>query len=181
MAFVPILAIWGMLSLKGEALVHLVNATYRGLLFFAWCAAETDSVACLESTGALQAVLVHPERPEEIGFLSLIVLLITALLSFLLVWRFGKRPTSILQRLMGAILGVANGFTLSYILLPFLPYREQIPLASVQSSLEEELPSVVGSLTGSAIGPNLSISVILLIALIVFVIVAVRFIRPTEA
>jgi membrane-associated HD superfamily phosphohydrolase len=180
MAFVPIAGMWVLLSTKGDVLVGLANTMYRGLLFLTSCATDSDTGACMESMGLLQAVLIHPESPGEVRLLFLVTLVATALLSFLLVLRFGKAPHSMLQRLMGAVLGVANGFTLSYLLLPFLPYREQIPFAAAQSAVQTDVPRVVESFPQLALVPNLDASVVVVIVLAVFVIIAVRLIRPTS-
>jgi len=152
MAFVPILAIWGLLGVRREALVAAVNTAYRGLLFFTACGTQTDTGSCLESSGVAAAMLVDPGRP----------------------------PTSLLQRLMGAVLGVANGFTLSYLLLPMLPYRQQINLPIASTAAEEELPNIAQGLPVSFNVPQVSVAAVVLVFFVVFVILAVRLMRPTE-
>jgi len=180
-AFVPIVAAWVLLGARGEALVNLVNTTYKGILFFTSCSGEADAVVCAESSGVTTVALVDPSSPDQTRLLFLTVFVMTVLLAFLLVVRFGKKPPSVLRKLMGAILGVANGFTLSYLVLPLLPYRQQIPLGVGAATAEENLPGIAPGFSGSIAVPHVSVAAAVLILFVGFVIVAVRLIRPTEA
>lgn len=180
-AFVPIVATWAVLGAKGEALVNLANTTYKGVLFFTSCSGDTDAVVCAESSGVTTAALVDPSSPDQTRLLFLVVFVMTVLLTFLSVIRFGREPGSVLQKLMGAILGVANGFTLSYLLLPLLPYRQQIPLDLGAATAGENLSGIAPGFLGSISVPNVSVGAGALILFVGFVIVAVRLIRPTGA
>jgi len=180
MAFVPILAIWGLLGVRREALVAAVNTAYRGLLFFTACGTQTDTGSCLESSGVAAAMLVDPGNADQTHLLLLVVFVTTIVLAFVLVMRLGRPPTSLLQRLMGAVLGVANGFTLSYLLLPMLPYRQQINLPIASTAAEEELPNIAQGLPVSFNVPQVSVAAVVLVFFVVFVILAVRLMRPTE-
>lgn len=180
MVFVPILAIWGLLGVRKEALVASVNTAYRGLLFFTACGTQTDTGSCLESSGVAAAMLVDPGNADQTHLLLLVVFVATIVLAFVLVMRLGRPPTSLLQRLMGAVLGVANGFTLSYLLLPMLPYRQQIDLPFASAAAEEELPNIAQGLPISFNVPQVSVAAVVLVSFVVFVILAVRLARPTE-
>jgi hypothetical protein len=180
MAFVPILALWGMLGARKESLISAVNATYKGLLFFVSCGSQTDTEACLEASGVAKAMLVDPGNVDQARLLLLVVFVSAVVLVFTLVVRLGKPPTSLLQRLMGAVLGVANGFTLSYLLLPLLPYRQEINLP-VASATEEGLPNIAQGLPSSLGFPHVSAAVVVLVLFVIFVLVAVRLMRrPAE-
>jgi hypothetical protein len=180
MAFVPILALWGLLGTGKESLISTVNAGYRGLLFFASCGSQTDAEACLEARGVANAVLVDPGNAEQARLLLLLIFVCAVALVLTLVVRLGKPPTSLLQRLMGAVLGVANGFTLSYLLLPLLPYRQEINLP-VASATEDGIPNIARGLPSSVGFPDVSAAVVILVLIVVFVLVAVRLIRrPAE-
>lgn len=179
LTFVPILSLWGVFNLKGDALISLVNATYRGIRFFALCGTEEDTAACLQASGVMQAVLVNPDSPGQRRLLFLVASAVTILVAFTLVARFGKPPHSILQRLAGAVIGVANGFILSYLVLPLAPLQEQTAIPLAATMVREDSAHTVGPaspLTAvfQAAGPFL-----LVILIVLFVVVAVRFIRPT--
>ena len=180
MAFVPILAIWGLLGVRREALVAGVNTAYRGFLYFTACGTQTDSGSCLESSGVTAAMLVDPGNAGQTSLLLLVVFVTTIVLVFALVMRLGRPPASLLQRLMGAVLGVANGFTLSYLLLPMLPYRQQINLPIASAAAEEELPNIVQGLPVSFNVPQVSVAAVVLVFFVGFVILAIRLMRPTE-
>ena len=180
MAFVPIVALWMILGARKESLISAVNATYKGLLFFASCGSQTDTEACLQSSGVTNAVLVDPGNSDQVRLLLLLVFVSAVVLILALVVRLGRRPTSMLQRLIGAALGVANGFTLSYLLLPLLPYRQEIDLP-VASATEEGLPNIAQGLPGSLPFPRVSAAVVVLALFVIFVLVAVRLMRrPAE-
>jgi ABC-type transport system involved in multi-copper enzyme maturation permease subunit len=179
MAFVPIVVLWGLLGAKKESLINAVNGTYKGLLFFTACGSQADSGACLQSSGIAKALLVHPASADQSRLLLLLVFVSAVVLVFALVVRFGRPPTSLIQRLMGAVLGVANGFTLSYLLLPLLPYRQQINLP-VASAGERALPDMTQGLPSSLGLPPVSVAVVVLVLFVLFVIVAVRLMRPVE-
>jgi hypothetical protein len=176
LAFVPILGIWGLLGVKRDALINLVNVAYRGILFFTFCGSAADSAECLESSGVATVLLVDPSNEAQTRLLLLVVFISTVALVFALVMRLGRRPTSFIQRLAGATLGVANGFTLSYLLLPLLPYRQQIDLPIATSAAEDGLPTVAASISM----PQVSIAALVLVVFVVFVVLAVRLMRPTE-
>ncbi len=180
MAFVPIVSIWALLSAKGNALVGLVNVAYKGFQFFTSCSGEAGSAACAQAAEVTTAVLVDPSSPDQARPLFLTVFVLTVVVAFVFVVRFGRKPASILQRLMGAVIGIANGFTLSYLLLPMLPYRQQIPLPVAASAAEGELQGAGQSLPGSLSVPPVGAGVVLVAFLIAFVILAVRLIRPPE-
>jgi hypothetical protein len=180
LAFVPILAVWGLISVREDAIVAAVNTVYRGLLFLTACGTHTDSGSCLESSGVAAAVLVDPGNTDQTRLLLLAIFVITIVLVFTLVMRLGKPPSSLLQRLMGVVLGVANGFTLSYLLLPMLPYRQQIGLPIAAAAAEDDLPIIAQSLPISFNVPHVSVVAVVLVAFVVFVILAVRLMRPTE-
>jgi hypothetical protein len=177
MAFVPIVAIWGLLGVKRDALINVVNVAYRGILFFAFCGSAADSAECLDSAGVATALLVDPSNEGQTRLLLLVLFISAVALVFTLVMRLGRKPTSFLQRLAGVALGVANGFTLSYLLLPLLPYRQQIDLPIATAATEDGLPSVVASINV----PHVSIAALILVVFVVFVVLAVRLMRPTEA
>jgi len=180
MAFVPILALWGLLGARKESLISAVNTGYRGLRFFASCGSQADTEACLGASGIANAVLVDPGNAEQARLLLLLVFVSAIALVLILVVRLGRPPASLLQRLMGAGLGVANGFTLSYLLLPLLPYQDEINLP-VASASEEGLPNIAQGLPSSLGFPSVSAGVIVLVLLVVFVLVAVRLMRkPAE-
>jgi hypothetical protein len=176
MAFVPILAIWGLLGVQRDALINLVNVAYRGILFFTFCGSAADSAECLDSSGVATALLVDPSNEGQTRLLLLVVFISAVALIFTLVMRLGRKPTSFLQRLTGAALGVANGFTLSYLLLPLLPYRQQIDLPVATAATEDGLPSVAASINM----PHVSVAALVLVVFVVFVVLAVRLMRPTE-
>lgn len=180
MAFVPIVSTWALLRAKGDALVGLVNAAYRGLRFVTSCSGEADSAACAQGADVTTVVLVDPSSPEQAHLLLLTIFVLTVLVAFLFVMRFGRKPASVVQRLMGAVIGIANGFTLSYLLLPMLPYRQQIPLPVATSAAGSDVPGVVQSFSGSLSVPHVSTAAVLLTFLVAFVGVAVRLMRPTE-
>jgi NADH:ubiquinone oxidoreductase subunit 6 (subunit J) len=180
MAFVPILALWGLLGARKESLIGAVNAAYKGLLFFASCGSQGDTETCFEASGVANAMLVDPSNADQARVLLLLVFVSAIMLVFTLVVRLGKPPTSLLQRLMGAVLGVANGFTLSYLLLPLLPYRQEINLP-VASATEEGLPSIAQGFPSSLGFPQVSAAAVVLVLLVIFVLVAVRLMRrPAE-
>lgn len=180
MAFVPILALWGLLGARKESLINAVNSTYKGFLFFVSCGSQTDTEACLEASGVAKAMLVDPGNTDQARLLLLVVFVSAVVLVFTLVVRLGKPPTSLLQRLMGAVLGVANGFTLSYLLLPLLPYRQEIDLP-VASATEEGLPNIAQGLPSSLGFPHVSAAGVVLVLFVIFVLVAVRLMRrPAE-
>ncbi len=179
MAFVPIVVLWGLLGVKKESLISAVNATYKGLLFFTSCGSQADTGACLQSSGIAEAMLVDPGNADQSRLLLLLVFVSAVVLVFALVVRLSRPPTSLIQRLMGAVLGVANGFTLSYLLLPLLPYRQQIDLP-VASAAGQELPNIAQGLPGSLSLPPVSVAVVVLVLFVLFVIVAVRLMRPLE-
>ncbi len=179
MAFVPIVVLWGLLGAKKESLIGAVNSTYKGLLFFTSCGSQADSGACLQSSGIAQAMLVDPGNADQSRLLLLLVFVSTVVLVFTLVVRLSRPPTSLIQRLMGAALGVANGFTLSYLLLPLLPYRQQIDLP-VASAAGQELPNITQGVPGALSLPPVSIAAVVLVLFVLFVIVAVRLMRPIE-
>jgi hypothetical protein len=180
MAFVPIVSTWALLRAEGDALVGLVNAAYRGLRFVTSCSGEADSAACAQRVDATMALLVDPSSPDQAHLVFLTIFVLTTVAAFLFVMRFGRPPASVVQRLMGAAIGIANGFTLSYLLLPMLPYRQQIPLPVATSAAGSEVPGVAQSFSGSLSLPHVSTSVVLLTFLVAFVSVAVRLMRPTE-
>jgi hypothetical protein len=179
MAFVPIVVLWGLLGVKKESVISAVNSTYKGLLFFTSCGSQADTGACLQSSGIAEAMLVDPGNADQSRLLLLLVFVSAVVLVFALVVRLSRPPTSLIQRLMGAVLGVANGFTLSYLLLPLLPYRQQINLP-VASAAGQELPNIAQGLPGSLSLPPVSVAVVVLVLFVLFVIVAVRLMRPLE-
>lgn len=180
MAFVPILALWALLGARKESLIGAVNTGYRGLRFFASCGSQADTEACLGASGIASAVLIDPGNAEQARMLLLLVFVSAVALVLILVVRLGRPPASLLQRLLGAGLGVANGFTLSYLLLPLLPYQNQIDLP-VSSATEEGLPNIAQRLPSSLGFPDVSTAVVVLVLLVVFVLVAVRLMRrPVE-
>lgn len=180
MAFVPIVSAWVLLNAKGDALVGLVNVAYRGLQFFTSCSGDAGSAACAQASEVGTAVLVDPGSPDQARPLFLAVFVLTVVVAFVFVLRFGRKPASILQRLMGAVIGIADGFTLSYLLLPMLPYRQQIPLPVAASAVEGDLQGAGQGLSGSLAVPPVGAGVILVAFLVAFVILAVRLIRPPE-
>jgi hypothetical protein len=180
MAFIPIVSIWGVLQVKMEALVATVNSTYKGLLFFASCGSQADTSACLESSGVAHAMLVDPASADQSRLLLLLVFVSTVVLVFILVRRFGRPPVSLVQRLMGALLGVANGLTLSYLVLPLLSYGQRINLPVASAAAEEELPIIASSLPSVFGIPQVSVAVVVLVLILLFVFVAVRLMRPME-
>jgi hypothetical protein len=180
MAFIPIVSIWWILQVKMEALVATVNSTYKGILFFASCGSQTDTSACLELSGAAHAMLVDPASADQSRLLLLLCFVSTVALVFLLVMRFGRPPVSLVQRLLGAVLGVANGFTLSYLVLPLLSYGQRINLPVASATAEEELPNIASSLPSFIGTPQLSVAVVVLAVIVLFVFVAVRLMRPME-
>jgi hypothetical protein len=180
MAFVPIVAVWALLGVNKDGLVGSLNAAYRALRFLLACGSQSDSQSCPETLGLAGAVLVDPGNPEQVRLLLLLFFVCTVALVFLLVIRFGRRPTSLVQRLLGAVLGVANGFTLSYLMLPFLPYRQEILLPISSASAEQDLPSVAPSLPSSLGIPNVTAGAVFVLMFVAFVIMAVRLMRPTE-
>jgi hypothetical protein len=180
MAFVPILAVWGLLGVKRDSLISLVNVVYRGGLFFTSCGTTADTAACLESSGIAEALLVDPANEAQTRLLLLVVFVSTVVLVFGLVMKLGRKPVSFLQRLTGAVLGMANGFTLSYLLLPLLPYRQQIDLPIATAAAEEGLPNVAQGLPASISIPHVSIAALVLVVFVAFVILAVRLMRPTQ-
>ena len=180
MAFIPIVSIWGVLQVKMEALVSTVNSTYKGLLFFASCGSQADTSACLESSGVAHAMLVDPASADQSRLLLLLFFVSTVALVFILVMRFGRPPASLVQRLMGALLGVANGFTLSYLVLPLLSYGQRINLPVASAAAEEELPNIASSLPSFFGTPQVSVAVVVLVLIVLFVFVAVRLMRPME-
>ena len=151
------------------------------LLLFTSCGSAADTAACLDSSGVAAALLVDPGNEGHTRLLVLVAFVSAVVLVFTLVMRLGKRPTSFLQRLTGAALGVANGFTLSYLLLPLLPYRQQIDLPMATAATEEGLPNLARGLPASIGMPQVSIAALVLVVFVVFVILAVRLMRPTEA
>jgi hypothetical protein len=179
-AFVPILATWALLGSRKETLVTLINVAYRGLLFFSACGSQTDTATCVESSGIGAAALINPGDADQGRLLLLLVFTSVVVVVLALVMRFGRRPTSLLQRLVGALLGVANGFTLSYLLLPMLPYRQHITLPVASTAADEGLPSIAHGITTSFSVPPVSVAVVVLVVFVVFVILAVRLMRPTE-
>jgi hypothetical protein len=180
MAFVPILTLWALLGARKESLINAANAGYRGVLFFASCGSQADTSTCLEATGIANAVLVDPGNAEQTRLLLLLIFVSAVALVLILVVRLGRPPTSLLHRLAGAGLGVANGFTLSYLLLPLLPYQHEIDLP-VASATEEGLPNIAQGLPSSLGFPDVSAAVVVLVLLVVFVLVAVRLMRrPAE-
>ena len=180
LAFIPTLAIWGLLSFRKETLINAVNVAYKGLLLFTVCGGQSDTATCLESSGVGEAVLVNPGNPDQVRHLLLLVFVTAVALVFTCVLRFGRRPTSLLQRLIGTLLGVANGFTLSYLVLPMLPYRQQIAVPVASMAAEEEMPGVVTGLPASLSVPQVSLAAVVLVVFVAFVIVAVRLMKPTE-
>jgi len=178
--FALVLALWSLASVKGDMLIRLANMMYRGLTFFARCGAEEDPVACLEAAALMQTLLVNPENPNHARLFFLIVLAGSLLLSSLVVVRLGKAPLSAPQKLMGTVMGLANGFMLSYFLLLIAPYRQQIPLPIAEAVGGEYL------LHRPEGNPGLNpifqggLPLTLLIVLVLFVVLAVRFIRPTK-
>jgi hypothetical protein len=180
MAFVPIVVVWALLGVNKDGLVGSVNAGYRGLRVFLACGSQSDSQSCLESAGVAGAALVDPGNPEQVRLLLLLFFVCTVALVFLFVTRFGRRPTSLVQRLLGAVLGVANGFTLSYLVLPFLPYRQEIILPTSSASAAEDLSPVAPNLPSSLGVPSVTAGVVFVVLFVAFVILAVRLMRPTE-
>jgi hypothetical protein len=180
LAFVPIVAVWALLGAKGDSLIGAVNATYRGILYFISCGSASDTASCLESRGLADAVLVDPGNAVQTQVLLLVAFVSAVALTFLAVMRFGRKPTSFLQRITGAALGVANGFTLSYLLLPLLPYRQEIDLPVAAAATDEGLPNVAQALPASISMPHVSIAAMVLVVFVLFVILAVRLMRPTE-
>ncbi len=180
MAFVPILAVWGLLGMKKDTLVEAVNVAYRGLRFFLTCGTQTDAASCMQSYGVVEAALVDPSDPEQIRLLLLVVFVCAVALVFLLVLRFGRKPTSVFQRLLGAVLGVANGFTLSYLVLPLLSYRQEISLSVASASAEGQFSVGAPSLPASLSLPQVSLAAVILVVLVAFVIVAVRLMQQSS-
>ncbi len=175
-----VLALWSLASVRGDLLMRLLNMMYRGLLFFAWCGAEEDPVACLEASSLMQTLLVNPENPNHARLFLLIVLTSSLLLSSLAVVRLGKAPPSATQKLMGTIMGLANGFMLSYFLLIIVPYGQETPLSIADAVGGEYLLHT--SEGGSGLNPIFhgGLPLTVLIVVVFFVILAVRFIRPTK-
>lgn len=180
MAFVPIVVVWAVLGAKEDTLINTVNATYRGTLFFVSCGSATDSTSCMESHGIVDVVLVDPNDAGQTQLLQLVAFVTAVAIAFLAVMRFGRKPSSVLQRITGAALGVANGFTLSYLVLPLLPYRQEIDLPIATAAAEDGLPNVAQGLPASITMPQVSIAVLILVVFVVFVVLAVRLMRPTE-
>jgi hypothetical protein len=180
LAFVPIVVVWALLGAKEDTLVTTVNASYRGTLFFISCGSATDSASCMETHGITDVVLVDPSDAGQTQLLQLVAFVSAVAIAFLAVMRLGGRPSSILQRIMGAALGVANGFTLSYLVLPLLPYRQEIDLPIATAAADEGLPNVAQGLPTSINMPQVSIAALVLVIFVVFVILAVRLMRPTE-
>jgi hypothetical protein len=180
MAFVPIVAVWGLLGVERDALVNSINLAYKGLRFFLSCGSQADTAACMEATGISQATLVNPANPDQVRLLLLIAFVSAVALVWVLVMRFGRRPASVLQRLLGVALGVANGFTLSYLVLPMLSYGQEISLPLTSSSSGGEPSMATPSLPVSLSVPGVSAGVLILALFVVFVIVAVRLMRPAE-
>lgn len=181
MAFVPILAVWGLLGVEKDALVGGVNVAYKGLRFFLACGTQADAGSCIQSSGLAEAVLVDPTNPDQVRLLLLAVFVSAVVLAFLLVMRFGRRPTSVFQRLAGVVLGVANGFTLSYLVLPLLSYGQEISLPVASATGEGGLSVGAPSLPASLSLPGASLGAIMLVVFVVFVILAVRLMKPIEA
>ncbi|HEM60828.1 MAG TPA: hypothetical protein ENO24_00915 [Chloroflexi bacterium] len=180
MAFVPIVAIWALLGATKERLVGSMNVAYRSLRFFLACGSQANTGSCVQSSGLANAMLVDPSNPEQVRLLVLAVFICAVALIFVLVFRFGRRPSSIWQRLLGALLGVANGFTLSYLMLPLLSYREQITLPVASASAEGDLSLIGPSLPSSLSVPSVTVGAVFLVLFVPFVIVAVRLMRPIE-
>lgn len=181
MAFVPVLAVWGLLGVEKDALVGSVNVAYKGLRFFLSCGTKGDTDSCVQSANLAQAVLVDPASPDQVRLLVLAVFVSAVVLVFLLVMRFGRQPTSVFQRLLGVVLGVANGFTLSYLVLPLLPYGQEISLPVAVATAEGELSVGAQSLPASLNLPGASLGAIMLVVFVVFVVLAVRLMKPVEA
>ena len=180
MAFIPIVSVWGVLQLKTEALVATVNSTYKGVLFFASCGSQADTSACLESSGVAHAMLVDPASADQSRLLLLLLFVSAVVLAFTFVMRLGRTPTSLVQRLLGAVLGVANGFTLSYLVLPLLSYGQRVNLPVVSATAEGELPNIASNLPSLFDTPQVSVAVVILALIVLFVFVAVRLMKPME-
>ncbi len=175
-----IISIWGVFKIAGDLLVKLANNLYKGVFFLVLCGTEEDPFACLETSGIMQKILIDPQDPEQVRLLFLIIFVFTLLLAYLLLARFGKAPSSIVQKLTGALMGVANGLVLSYLLLPFTP--EQLPLVPLPAAeVEEGLPEIVELMPRLTTACQVSVPFVVLILFVLFVIVAVRFIRPKKA
>lgn len=180
MAFVPILVIWALLGATTDGLVASINMAYRGLRFFLACGSQADTSSCVESSGVAGAMLVDANNPEQVRLLLLLIFVCAVSLIFLMVTRFGRRPTSVVQRLLGVVLGVANGFTLSYLVLPLLSYRQEITFAAASASAQEDLSLVAPNLPSSLGMPSMAAGAVFLVLFVAFVIVAVRLMKPTE-
>ncbi len=175
-----IISLWSVFKIAGDLLVKLANNLYKGVFFLVLCGTEEDPFACLETSGIMQKILIDPQDPEQARLLFLIIFVFTLLLSYLLLARFGKAPISIVQKLIGAFMGLVNGLLLSYLLLPFTP--EQLPLVPLsEAEVEEGFPEIAQLMPRFTAACQVSVPLIVLVLFVLFVIVAVRFIRPRKA
>lgn len=174
-----IISLWSLFSLTGDTLIKFANNIHKGVFFLALCGTEEDPFACLESSGIMQKILVDPQEPAQVRLFFLVIFVCALAVAYLLVVRFGKLPRSIWQKLIGTVMGVVNGFILSYLLLPFT--AEQLPLLPpLEAGRAEGFEEVARLIPGFTTACHVGVPFIVVILFVLFVIVAVRFARPPK-
>jgi hypothetical protein len=170
--------LWILFSLAGNTLVEFVNDMYRGVLFLTSCVMDADPCTCFETSGLAQKTLIDPNNPNQVRLFFTVILASAAVLAYLFVMRLGRRPPKISQKLLGALMGVATGFILSYLLLS--PMLQQLPIPLPEAWTAEGFPQIPGLVAGAADVCQVSLPFGFMMFLVLFVIVAVRFIRAPK-
>lgn len=174
-----IISLWSVFSLTGDILIKFANNIHKGVFFLALCGMEEDPFACVETSGIMQKTLIDPQEPAQVRLFFLVIFVCALAVAYLLVVRFGKLPRSIWQKLIGTLMGVVNGFILSYLLLPFT--GEQLPLLPpLEAETAEGFPEVARLIPGFTTVCHVGVPFIVVILFVLFVIAAVRFARPPK-
>jgi len=175
-----IISLQALVRLEADMLISFVNLIYRSVLLVASCGMAEDSGPCVQASHMMRWTIVNPDDPGQTRLFLLATFTFALLLTLLLVIRLGNPPRSAVHRVLGAALGVANGFILSYLLLPLALQREQTPLPVGETVAGQAFAP------GVELGPGFnavfqtSRPFILLMVIVLFVILAVRFVQPPK-
>jgi hypothetical protein len=169
----------GAFRVAGSALVQSANTLYRSLLTLAFCGQQTDPLVCPRAADLARATLVDPNSPDQTRTFLLASVGLTCLAAYIVILRFGKAPSSVLHRLLGALTGVVNGFLAAYLVLPLVLQSNPVLLASSEAA-EESSARIAQHAPAFAEALQQRASLIFLAFLVLFVVVAVRVMRPIK-
>ncbi len=123
-----------LVNVFGSGLVHPVNRSYRMMRFVQQGGLSAQDPATLQEISA-QSDLIDSPRAED--RFKAIVFGFIILLGYLVGERFGGFVFGLVSRLLGFLVGIFNGFALTYFLLPIF-FPEPLALIEVPTGEVQE-------------------------------------------